>query len=130
MSSTRNAGAVWMSSSASGGITKESRCLPCEGIGSVLSPQEVQRNLVLVPDWSLSDDGTRIRRTLRVKNFLKGLEYFREIAKVAEAEGHHPDLHLTSYSRVELELWTHALHGITDNDFIMAMKIDALNVPE
>jgi 4a-hydroxytetrahydrobiopterin dehydratase len=64
-----------------------------------------------------------------VKDFTDGLEFFRRVGDLAEAEGHHPDLHLTSYRDVAIELWTHAAGGLTENDFILAAKIDRLPPP-
>lgn len=62
-----------------------------------------------------------------MKDFLSGMKFLQEVAEVAEAEGHHPDLHLVSYNDLTVELWTHAVGGLTENDFIMAAKIDQLN---
>jgi 4a-hydroxytetrahydrobiopterin dehydratase len=56
-------------------------------------------------------------------------ELFRRVGEVAEAEGHHPDLHLVSYHDVAVELWTHAIGGLSENDFILAAKIDAALPP-
>ena len=82
-----------------------------------------------VPQWKLTADGKRIARAWRVPDFATGLDFFRRIGDVAEAEDHHPDLHLTDYRDVAVELWTHAAGGLTENDFIMAAKIDALEQP-
>jgi 4a-hydroxytetrahydrobiopterin dehydratase len=57
---------------------------------------------------------------------MDAMDFLNRIAQVAETEGHHPDLHLTNWNRVRVELWTHALDGLTENDFILAMKVDAL----
>jgi 4a-hydroxytetrahydrobiopterin dehydratase len=57
-----------------------------------------------------------------------GLDFFRRVGDLAEAEGHHPDLHLSGYRNVVLELYTHAVGGLTENDFILAAKIDQLPV--
>ena len=84
--------------------------------------------LAAVPAWKLTEDGKRIRREWRVKDFLTGLDFFRRVGEVAEKEDHHPDLHLTGYRNVAIELWTHAVGGLTDNDFILAAKIDHLPV--
>ena len=70
------------------------------------------------------------RETGAVRDFSTGLDFFRRIEDVANAEDHHPDLHLTNYRDVTVELSTHAAGGLTDNDFIMAAKIDALKQPE
>jgi 4a-hydroxytetrahydrobiopterin dehydratase len=84
--------------------------------------------LQALPDWELTDDGRRIRREWRVKDFQAGLAFFNRIGQLAEDEGHHPDLHLTGYRNVAVELWTHAIGGLSENDFILAAKIDRLPV--
>jgi 4a-hydroxytetrahydrobiopterin dehydratase len=105
------------------------KCVPCEGGVPALSPGDVSRLLAAVPQWRLTTDGKRIARAWRVKDFTDGLEFFRRVGELAEAEGHHPDLHLTGYRDVSIELWTHAAGGLTENDFILAAKIDGLPQP-
>jgi 4a-hydroxytetrahydrobiopterin dehydratase len=85
-----------------------------------------QRQLANLPGWRLTHNNQRIRKDWTVKNFLTGLAFFQEIAKVAEADAHHPDLHLEGYRNVSIELWTHAIGGLSENDFILAAKIDQL----
>ncbi|MDB5336139.1 MAG: putative pterin-4-alpha-carbinolamine dehydratase [Planctomycetaceae bacterium] len=103
-------------------------CVACEGGIPALSKEEVQNSLEAVPDWKLMSDGKRIRREWRVKDFAAGLEFIQRIGVVAESEGHHPDLHLADYRNLALELSTHAVGGLTENDFILAAKIDKLPV--
>ena len=105
------------------------KCGPCSGKTAALPPEKARELLALVPAWKPSADGKRIARSWRVLDFMTALDFFRRIADVAEAEDHHPDLHLTEYRNVTVELWTHAAGGLTDNDFIMAAKIDALEQP-
>ncbi|KAJ0777870.1 putative transcription coactivator Tc-PD family [Helianthus annuus] len=83
-----------------------------------------------VPEWELLSDGgvMKLRRKWKVKNFLLGLEFFKIVADLAESEGHHPDLHLVGWNNVTIEIWTHACGGLTQNDFILAAKIDKLPV--
>jgi len=109
-------------------ITPQSKCVPCEGIGSALSRSEVDERMKLVSGWLLSDDAKMISKKLKTKNFVTALEYLNRIGEVAEGQGHHPDLHVTGYQHVQIDLQTHALGGLTDNDFIMAVSIDALPV--
>jgi len=78
--------------------------------------------------WSLVHDGQRIQRRWVVKNFMAGIEFFNRVAALAEEEGHHPDLHLEGYRNVMIEIWTHAVGGLTENDFILAAKIDQLPI--
>lgn len=103
-------------------------CQPCEGGVPPLSPEAVQEHLAAVPQWRLTDDGKRLRREWRVKDFATGLDFFNRIGRIAEAEDHHPDLHLVGYRNVAVEIWTHAVGGLTENDFILAAKVDTLPV--
>jgi 4a-hydroxytetrahydrobiopterin dehydratase len=106
------------------------KCGPCSGKTAALPLEKVRGLLPLVPEWKLTPDGKHIARSWRVRDFATGLDFFRRIGDVAEAEDHHPDLHLTEYRNVAVELWTHAAGGLTENDFVMAAKIDALEPPE
>ena len=105
------------------------KCGPCSGKTEPLTAERVRELLPEVPRWRPSPDGKRISRSWRVRDFVTGLEFFGRIADVAEAEDHHPDLHLANYRDLTVELWTHAAGGLTDNDFIMAAKIDSLEQP-
>ena len=107
---------------------KQKHCRPCEGGVPPLSEDEVREHLAAVPQWKRTGDGRHIRREWRVKNFAAALDFFQRIGGVAEDENHHPDLHLTGYRNVAVELSTHALGGLSENDFILAAKIDALPV--
>ncbi len=104
------------------------RCVPCEGGVPKLTPAEVEALLKDVPGWSLTADGQRIRKEWRLKNFVDGLAFFEQVGQIAEAEGHHPDLHLVGYRNVAIEIWTHAIGGLSENDFILAAKIDGIPV--
>jgi 4a-hydroxytetrahydrobiopterin dehydratase len=101
-------------------------CTPCEGGVPKLSYEETQRLLKEMPGWKATHDGERIRKDWQMKNFVAGIEFFRKVADLAEAEGHHPDLHLEGYRKVWIEIYTHAIGGLSENDFILAAKIDQL----
>lgn len=103
-------------------------CKPCEGGIPRLNPDQVQEYLGAVPDWKLATDGQRLRREWRVKDFDTALDFFNRVGRIAEEEDHHPDLHLTGYRNVAIELSTHAIKGLSENDFILAAKIDQLPV--
>jgi 4a-hydroxytetrahydrobiopterin dehydratase len=113
-------------------LTKEElirkSCAPCEGGTPPLSPDEAREQLDQVEGWSLVNDGKRIRRSWTVKNFMAGIRFFNRVAALAEEEGHHPDLHLEGYRQVAVELWTHAIGGLSENDFILAAKINELSI--
>jgi 4a-hydroxytetrahydrobiopterin dehydratase len=110
-------------------LTKK-HCVPCEGGVPPLSREQVKAFLTALPHWHLTADQQRIRREWRVKDFLAGLDFFTRVGRLAEAEGHHPDLHLVGYRNVAIEIWTHAINGLSENDFILAAKIQQLPVEE
>ena len=88
----------------------------------------VQEQLEKIPGWYLTHEGQRIRKDWTVKNFVVGLKFFNEVGEIAESDGHHPDLHLEGYRNLSIELWTHAIGGLSENDFILAAKIDQIPV--
>lgn len=104
------------------------KCLPCEGGVEPCSLAEAQQQLQKLSGWKLTHDGRRIRKDWVVKNFMAGMEFFGQVAALAEEEGHHPDLHLEGYRNVWIEIWTHAIGGLSENDFILAAKIDRVPV--
>jgi 4a-hydroxytetrahydrobiopterin dehydratase len=107
---------------------KSKKCVPCEGDVPPLSPGQVEAFLDAVEGWTLSHQGQRIRREWVAKNFMAGIAFFNKVAALAEDEGHHPDLHLAGYRNVAIELWTHAAGGLTENDFILAAKINEVPI--
>jgi 4a-hydroxytetrahydrobiopterin dehydratase len=106
----------------------QKHCVPCEGGIPRVSPDQARAFLADLPQWKQSGDGQRIRREWLVKDFPTALEFFQRVGQIAEDEGHHPDLHLTGYRNVAIELSTHAIGGLSENDFILAAKIDRLPV--
>lgn len=108
----------------------QKKCLPCEGGVAPYSVDDAKRQLEKLPGWRLTGGDKRIRRDWTVKNFMAGMKFFNEVAKVAEDDQHHPDLHLEGYRNVWIELWTHAIGGLSENDFILAAKIDRIPVEE
>jgi 4a-hydroxytetrahydrobiopterin dehydratase len=104
------------------------KCLPCEGGVDPYSLEMSREQLGKLPGWYLTHDGQRIRKDWKVKNFMAGMEFFSRCAVIAEEEGHHPDLHIEGYRNVSVELWTHAIGGLSENDFILAAKIDQLPI--
>lgn len=101
------------------------KCKPCEGGAEPLPRSAAQSLLNDVPGWELAGDGM-LRRAVTCKNFLDAVALIQRIAPVAEAEDHHPDLHLTNYKKLTIELSTHAIKGLSENDFILAAKINQL----
>ena len=90
------------------------------------SAGEAAKYLEQVPGWQLVDDAHHIRRDWRMKNFVAAIDFFNKVAALAEQEQHHPDLHLTNYRDVRIEIYTHAIGGLSENDFILAAKIDQI----
>lgn len=108
----------------------ERRCVPCEGGVPRLTHAQCLPFMDMVPGWALNTDATTIRRTWTAQDFLEAIRFFQEIAKLAEDEGHHPDLHLCGYRNVTVEIYTHAIDGLSENDFILAAKINQLPIRE
>lgn len=104
------------------------KCVPCEGGVPKFTAEEAREQIQHLDGWELSDDHRKISKSWVVKNFLAAMSFFEKVAELSEAEGHHPDLHLVQYRNVTIELWTHAIDGLSENDFICAAKIDELPV--
>ena len=104
------------------------RCVPCEGGVPRLTPQHAAEQLQVLECWELLSGPDRIRKSWVVKHFRAGMEFFNAVAELAEAEGHHPDLHLVGYRNISVEIWTHAIGGLSLNDFILAARIDQLPI--
>ncbi|HZZ70652.1 MAG TPA: 4a-hydroxytetrahydrobiopterin dehydratase [Pirellulales bacterium] len=100
------------------------KCKPCEGGVQPYTAAEAAAQVQALPDWKLTADGKAIERRWVVKDFLTAMKFFDAVAKIAETDQHHPDLHLTGYRNVRIELSTHAIGGLSENDFILAAKID------
>lgn len=102
------------------------KCVPCEGGVPRLDRAAAERLRAEVPAWDLADDAPpRLRRRWTFRDFRRAMAFVQAMAEVAEAEGHHPDF-AVHYNRVDVEIWTHAIDGLSENDFILAAKIDAL----
>ncbi|MEY4760903.1 MAG: hypothetical protein RLZZ200_759 [Pseudomonadota bacterium] len=104
----------------------ERRCVPCEGGVAPLTraaAEEVLQNLH--EDWQLAPEGTHIQREFRFKDFYRTMSFVNAVAHVANIEDHHPDLEV-GYNHCRVRYLTHAIHGLSENDFICAAKIDAL----
>ena len=102
---------------------KEKKCKPCEGDTPPLRSQQTPHYLKEVhQDWEVLEN-TKIRRSFKFKNFREALDFANKVGEIAEQEQHHPDLHVY-YGKVTIDLSTHAIGGLSENDFIMASKID------
>lgn len=101
------------------------KCKPCEGGVCPLPIRDAEGLLAEVPGWALADEGKEILREYRFGNFHETMAFVNALAWVAHREDHHPDLEV-GYSRVRVRFSTHAIGGLSENDFICAAKIDAL----
>ena len=99
------------------------KCIPCEGGAMPLRVEEAQEYLKELPDWILDSKGKKISKEFKFQDFVGAMDFVGKIADIAEKEGHHPDIHVF-YNKVLLELSTHAIGGLSENDFIIAAKID------
>ena len=104
------------------------KCVPCEGGVPKFSPEEAEEQIKQLDGWEITHNHERIRKSWVVTNFMAAMRFFEKVAELSEAEGHPPDLHLVQYRNVTIELWTHAIGGLSENDFICAAKIDALPI--
>ena len=102
-------------------------CQPCAAGTPPLAIDEAQRYLTQLQGWELVDK-MLLRKSLKMANFMAAVQLINRIAALAEADDHHPDLHLTGYRRLVIELSTHAIGGLSVNDFILAAKIDQLPI--
>lgn len=103
----------------------QKKCVACEGGAAPLNNVEANVLLKQIRGWILSPDGKKISKQFKFKNFTEAMEFANKITPTAEAEGHHPDL-FVSWGKVVVELTTHAISGLSENDFIIAAKIDEL----
>ncbi len=107
-------------------LTKK-HCVPCESGDPPLPDKKEDELKKQVQNWILLRDRThRLRRQFKFRNFRESMKFVNKVAKIAEEEGHHPDIYIF-YNKVQLDLFTHAVGGLSGNDFIMAAKIDKIN---
>lgn len=105
---------------------KQKHCESCEGIGSTLTPEQIKNLLPqLDKQWEVDKQHVRISRFFKFANFHETMAFMNAIAWVANRENHHPDVEL-GYNYCRVHFMTHALQGLSMNDFICAAKIDAL----
>lgn len=99
------------------------KCVPCEGGVLPFSASEVEKyRQEISQEWNVIEE-KRLERKFKFEDFKKSMEFVNKVAVVAEEEQHHPDIKIF-YNLVTITLWTHAISGLSENDFIMATKID------
>jgi len=104
-------------------LTKK-HCVPCEGGIPPMSKSEAEKYLKEVKGWQLV--GNKIEKELKFKNFKQAMKFVNKVADLAEEEGHHPDILVYSWNKVKIMTYTHAIGGLSENDFILAAKIDKI----
>lgn len=105
-------------------LTKK-HCIPCESGEGKLPIVKIKEYLALIPGWMLIGD--TIQREFKFENFKQAIDYINKVAELAESENHHPDINIF-YNKVRLVLSTHAAKGLTENDFVLAAKINLLKL--
>lgn len=100
------------------------KCIPCEGNTPKLKKDEIMNLLKEIKGWKLQN-GNKITKNFSFKNFMHAIGFIHEMALLAEDEGHHPDFSV-HYNKVDISISTHAIKGLSENDFILAAKIDQL----
>ncbi len=108
----------------------DKKCGPCNHKTPPLSQAQLSEYSMAIPSWEIERDTStpKIKRDFTFKNFLLAMAFINKMAVIAEEEGHHPDFHLYNYRNVSVSLTTHAIHNLSENDFIVAAKIDAITV--
>lgn len=101
------------------------RCIPCEGGADPLSQTKAEELLKELNDWMLVDNAHLLAKTFPFPDFKTALQFANDIGRIAEFEGHHPELTI-GWGHVGVELSTHSIGGLSENDFILAAKIDEL----
>lgn len=103
----------------------DKKCVPCEGGILALTPEQAKSNLQQLNEWEINTASTEIFKTFNFKNYYQVIAFVNAIAFVAHQEKHHPDLEV-HYNKVVARYSTHAIGGLSENDFICASKIDQL----
>ena len=102
----------------------QKRCVPCEGGTPPLTDERVKQLLPQIPGWEL-EEGKLVSR-FKFQNFKEAIAFVNKVADLAEAENHHPNISIFGYRNVKLTFYTHAINGLSENDFIMATKVNSL----
>lgn len=105
---------------------RNKNCVPCEDKNTAPLSREVAEEFIKeIPEWKLLDSAHALSREFEFDTFPNAIEFINQVAGIAETEGHHPDI-FCFYNKVRLELSTHSISGLSENDFIVAAKIDGI----
>ncbi len=100
----------------------EKKCIPCSGGTPALTASERETLIKQISGWEIEDE-KKLTKSFSYKDFNEPMKLANKVWAVAEAEGHHPDL-FVAWGKLKVEIWTHAVGGLTESDFILAAKID------
>jgi 4a-hydroxytetrahydrobiopterin dehydratase len=103
----------------------QKKCQPCEGNVPALKEAEIKKLLQEVSSWEIRSG--HVFKQFKFRDFKEAISFVNKVADIAEQEGHHPDI-TVNYNKVGIELWTHAINGLSENDFILAAKIDKVKI--
>ena len=106
---------------------KNLKCKPCSGKTPKIEPEEISKYLSQLVDWNVNKEQEMIFKKFKFKSFKKALEFTNLVGKIAEFEGHHPDISL-GWGYTIVMLHTHAIKGLSINDFVLASKIDLIDL--
>lgn len=104
----------------------KNHCEPCKSGAEPLSGEQIDIYLGEIDEAWEVEESKRLVREIEMNDFLDVIDVVNQIAELAEAEGHHPNLTIHSYNQLKIELFTHKIGGLHENDFILARKIDKL----
>lgn len=103
----------------------QEHCKPCEDGAPPMSPSEAREKIKDVENWTLVD-ASRLEKIFTFKDFKEALDFVNKVGAIAEAEGHHPNITIFDYKKVKIELYTHSVDGLSENDFILASLINEI----
>jgi len=101
------------------------KCEPCSGNTPKLDYEEISKFLSELNDWSVNDNQEMIFKKFKFSNFKKAISFANEVGEIAEKEGHHPDIWF-GWGYAKIKIYTHAIKGLAESDFILAAKIDKI----
>ena len=104
----------------------EKHCVPCEGGVDPLTRDQFEVYLEQLSKWNVIENDKKIERQFEFKDFPGALEFVNKVGAIAEEEGHHPDIYVHDWNKVRITLWTHAIGGLSINDFVVASKVDRI----
>jgi len=102
----------------------ERQCVPCRGGVPPMKGDEIEKLSIQLEEWQVVNEH-HLQRTYEFKNFAETLEFVNRVGKLAEQQGHHPDI-CFGWGKADISIWTHKIDGLTESDFVLAAKIDRL----